>query len=819
MKSDQLNRSRAHQPLGPRSSTNHGPVQGQPRIFSSLNTGTDFQQEPLALKQGQPRIFATGNGQDSQPRNTNGQQSSGYGRGNQPKRESPAVQNGRTGDIKGRGVDRGTGAVQGFHQHQQQLETQLDQQDDQTSSQDQMGETPIRTMYTRAKSPAMQYRESLEKGRDWNRVGGNGPSDNKPTDPQSTRPSVRRATEPRFELPLPTPLRKDSSGGSNGPQQRFMGPRSPSSDHQQALNLNGDDVTSKLSRRQSLYSPVVSITTNVEEPELSDELSIPSPKPSPKTARSLGQRQDSAQHKSGRHQTPPAPLSFHPERSPPITNGYSSPGVDNSSPEPPPSRDSRGRLVSQHTQSSTANLSTQDPIRTTSFASSTSVSSDRERGRSSTGVEPQHIQSRLHKSTQPHRSDNNKSHPPPTHRRSPERLRAGVTQTNRGSQMDSFYGGEASLSGMKKLDVRNGEEAVHPYPLELHLLHPQLLRSLLQYLSFYDWCILQGVNKSLRSQLNHAKELKEEVLERYLFTIGYARWIWEEDEPLVVSLRVRPSWLSPEIILTSVLQDLGEYMRGVSLPTHEYARISDSYLQARASTVPKEEKIMHADQARAMSFATRAYSRIVVRLRAQAEAVMAHGGAVSKLPSGPATESRTHTRRLISISSSRAPSISSHEHQSSRPPNGQGSRMVFVSPIYQPKRAPLLRVFVPSQEDWLSDASVVECESELKRAGILHMLRPGDAVWDIAVGDEGNAGRMVWDGNFLLVSDFCLQILSRVSQTSKHRILITPTRLRVTYLDTFLPWLLPLRISTRCSGSVEIPLYTSTLTRGRRRLR
>lgn len=196
-------------------------------------------------------------------------------------------------------------------------------------------------------------------------------------------------------------------------------------------------------------------------------------------------------------------------------------------------------------------------------------------------------------------------------------------------------------------------------------------------------------------------------------------------------------------------------MRGVSLPTHEYARIADSYLHARATAVSKEERAMHTDQARTMSFATRAYSRIIVRLRAQAEAVMAYGGAISKLPSGPAMGSRTHIRRGMSTSSSsRAPSPSSYERHSSGPPNGQRGRMVFASPIYQPKRAPLLRVFVPSPEDWLSDASVVECESELNRAGISHMLRPGDTVWDIAVGDEGNAGRMIWDGNFLLVSFF-----------------------------------------------------------------
>ena len=117
--------------------------------------------------------------------------------------------------------------------------------------------------------------------------------------------------------------------------------------------------------------------------------------------------------------------------------------------------------------------------------------------------------------------------------------------------MDSFYGGE------RKSHARNEEGENHTdipeepepyfYPLELHLLHPQLLRGLLQYMTFYDWCILQGVNKSLRSQLSHIKELKEEILERYLSTIGYARWVWEEDEPLMISLRVKSSRRYPRL--------------------------------------------------------------------------------------------------------------------------------------------------------------------------------------------------------------------------------------------------------------------------------
>jgi hypothetical protein len=535
MRADQ--RRTHNHPLGPRSSINRGPVQGQPRIFASMNTGSDFQQEPLALKQGQPRIFAASNGQDPQPWNMNElQHSIGHGHGNQPQ-EPPIAYNSRTGDIKGKNVDRpGADSLPGFHQHQQQPEGQFEQRVNQTLSRGQTAEPPIRAIYTRAKSPAMQYRESLEKGKDRNRVDGNGLSENRPAGSQLPRTPLRRSTEPRFEPPPPAPLRKNSSGSSDGPQPRFMGPRG-----QQIPKLNGDDTTSRVNRRQSLYSPVVNISTstNVEEPELSNEPFIPSPKPSPKTARSFRQQQrlGSTQHESGRYQSPPTPSSVNTESSLPLTNGYSSPVVNGSSPELPQSRGSRGQS-SWQVQSSTASLLTQDPSRKTSFTSNASVSSDR--GRNPGIVEPQPPQNRPHKSTQPRRSDTGHTRPPPTHYRSQERLKTDAAPMNRGSQMDSFYGGDTSMPGMKKLDVRNEEEEDRPYPLELHLLHPQLFRILLQYLSFYDWCILQGVSKSLRSQLSHIKELKEEVLERYLSTIGYTRWIWEEKEPLTISLRVRP---------------------------------------------------------------------------------------------------------------------------------------------------------------------------------------------------------------------------------------------------------------------------------------
>lgn len=77
----------------------------------------------------------------------------------------------------------------------------------------------------------------------------------------------------------------------------------------------------------------------------------------------------------------------------------------------------------------------------------------------------------------------------------------------------------------------------------------------------------------------------------------------------------------------------------------------------------------------------------------------------------------------------------------------------FKSPLFRPGFAPLLRAFVPSPEGaWLSDDSVLACEREMKRAGVAQYMRPGDVVWDCALSSEGNVGRLVWDGSYLLVS-------------------------------------------------------------------
>lgn len=115
-------------------------------------------------------------------------------------------------------------------------------------------------------------------------------------------------------------------------------------------------------------------------------------------------------------------------------------------------------------------------------------------------------------------------------------------------------------------------------------------------------------------------------------------------------------------------------------------------------------------------------------------------------------------QRGTSRASSRAPSISPSYTATTHAPVRAAQ-----SPLFRLRRAPLLRVFVPSPDgDWLSDESVVSCEEELKKAGVAHLLRAGDVVWDVAVGDESNIGRLVWDGAYLLVSQTCSYLVSQI---------------------------------------------------------
>jgi hypothetical protein len=349
-------------------------------------------------------------------------------------------------------------------------------------------------------------------------------------------------------------------------------------------------------------------------------------------------------------------------------------------------------------------------------------------------------------------------------------------------------------------DIAELAEETKPtfYPLLQHLQIPLLLEELLAHLSFYEWLILWGgVSKVIRQALDSDPALCDVALERYLGTVGYARWSWPGPEPIRITLA-----------------EMHAYMRGVSVPVHVYAQFALSTL----TSPPLEE---NAELIRGMKKETRAFNRVVIRLRAQAEADAGQGATTRRRQSiGQAQPQKQNNGPPLSWSASAAQGQGSRHRsvsrQSSRAPSptnsawshGPGSQVHlplgtnptsggFRSPLFRLRRAPLLRVFVPSPEgDWLSDSGVLECEKELRKAGILQMLRVGDVVWDTALGDEGNVGRLVWDGRYLIVR-------AAFSYTS---MFFSPTRNAIgPRLLLFADWGYPTVTARTCIRTIVLP--------------
>ncbi|KAG7095270.1 hypothetical protein E1B28_006043 [Marasmius oreades] len=275
-------------------------------------------------------------------------------------------------------------------------------------------------------------------------------------------------------------------------------------------------------------------------------------------------------------------------------------------------------------------------------------------------------------------------------------------------------------------------------PLSLYLSDTDRLSSLLQFLSFSDWCSLFNTSKEIRMMISQNELLREEVLERFLREVGYCRWVWREPEPISISLT-----------------DMFYYLKNAFTPTHDYVEVAQQFLKSQPNDneeVPKRvSRLAHA---------TRSYNRLVLRLRAQAE-MLEHCDTLSC--SGSSSSSSSSSRRsspysipdIAGLTSSFISSSAEHSQQRHHASSPSDSTS-FHSPLYRPNRAALLRVFVPSPKgEWLSDDSVLECEDELKRAELTRLMRLGDVIWDIALGDEkGNLGKLIWDGCYLLDLDY-----------------------------------------------------------------
>ncbi|KAF8324905.1 uncharacterized protein EI90DRAFT_2220634 [Cantharellus anzutake] len=86
------------------------------------------------------------------------------------------------------------------------------------------------------------------------------------------------------------------------------------------------------------------------------------------------------------------------------------------------------------------------------------------------------------------------------------------------------------------------------YPLEEHLLLPNLLAPLLPYLNFRTFYNLWTVSRAVYRAIEEVDELRELVLLRYLSSVGYRTWTFERREPVIISVGVRSSCLLPRVI-------------------------------------------------------------------------------------------------------------------------------------------------------------------------------------------------------------------------------------------------------------------------------
>lgn len=314
--------------------------------------------------------------------------------------------------------------------------------------------------------------------------------------------------------------------------------------------------------------------------------------------------------------------------------------------------------------------------------------------------------------------------------------RRNWAEENASRPLTGFYGTEPIGPLGPYVDAANPRY----FPLGDFMAVPELLAQLIIHIPYPNWCSLASTTKTIRSTLDD-RALAEVVLERYLAGVGYMRWTWGE-EPLTLSLK-----------------DLGFYMQGVSMPTFLYAQRSRTFISDRDEA--SKEGI------RGLAFSTQAYSRVVMRIRAQFEAqvdapVLSNSSSESSIPRMNGNGSHGYKRHSPHVRNAQL----LHQRPFRQPP----------STLFQLGRAALLRVFVPSPDgEWLSDASILQCEAQLKRAGLSRLLRAGDVVWDVALGEEGNTGKLMWDGSYLIV---------RLSMASP-----IPSNLLAQDLDfTYSPW-------------------------------
>ncbi|GAC96211.1 hypothetical protein PHSY_003791 [Pseudozyma hubeiensis SY62] len=220
---------------------------------------------------------------------------------------------------------------------------------------------------------------------------------------------------------------------------------------------------------------------------------------------------------------------------------------------------------------------------------------------------------------------------------------------------------------------------------------PDVIACLISHLDYADVKALRQTSSSIRFALGQLAG-REIVLARFLSCVGYEAWTPTEVEGTTVDKDPFP--------LT--FRDCEGFLLSSNLLA-EYALVGAEWTRAPHKMDPNYPRLARAS--------TRAYNRVLVRLRMQPN---------FRVP------------------------VPAKQH------DGATAETIIASP-WKPGRAGFFRAWVPSAEagGWLSDTELARCERELLISGVLSHLKKGDVVWDCAVGDERNEGKYVFDGRYL----------------------------------------------------------------------
>ncbi|CAO1613327.1 unnamed protein product [Parajaminaea phylloscopi] len=324
---------------------------------------------------------------------------------------------------------------------------------------------------------------------------------------------------------------------------------------------------------------------------------------------------------------------------------------------------------------------------------------------------------------------------------------------------------------------------------------PEVLERLVAHLDCSDVKALRQSCKEVRFALDHL-EGREIVLRRFLEPVGYRTW----------KLSAHKVGMADKDPLPFTFSDVEAFVLSSEVYA-EYPQVSVNWLRC-----PHE---MDARVPRLARASTRAYSRLLSRLRLQPDysppttaSTMSPPMASLRSPSLLQSPSNSSSGAVSPVSPSiqsasfdtgavgrRLQRVGGMSALSPGGPSAAGSGNV-ASP-WKPGRAALFRVWVPTRNSiWQSDDEVVRCERELFLAGVWSFLQRGDIVWNVAMGDENNVGRMIFDGQYLRDLTYRFDKAGHLppwqnmflhSPGYYHNIIRSSTANPVIYLD-ILPW-------------------------------